>query len=96
MSWGKNIGRLLGDSVANQQIVVQDGFNLTMNTTKYMIITDSFEFESAPTHFYKWAAVVTVLGTILLDFSADNCQTPARTYLLDVCVSGMYIYLVKI
>ena len=23
----------------------------------------------------------------MLDFSADNCQTPSRAYLLDVCLS---------
>lgn len=28
--------------------------------------------------------IFTVLGIILLDFSADNCLTPARTYLLDI------------
>lgn len=33
---------------------------------------------------YKWAILVTVLGTILLDFCADNCMTPSRAYLLDV------------
>lgn len=37
--------------------------------------------------FHKWAAIVTILGTICLDFSADTCQTPARTYMLDTCIS---------
>ncbi|XP_055703636.1 proton-associated sugar transporter A-like [Phlebotomus papatasi] len=33
-----------------------------------------------------WAIFLTVLGTIVLDFSADNCQTPSRAYLLDMCL----------
>lgn len=33
-----------------------------------------------------WAAVITIIGVILLDFDADTCQTPARAYLLDVSV----------
>ncbi|KAE9527697.1 hypothetical protein AGLY_012770 [Aphis glycines] len=33
-----------------------------------------------------WAIFFTVLGTVLLDFDADACQSPARAYLLDICV----------
>uniref|UniRef100_A0A7G3AXE2 Putative proton-associated sugar transporter a n=2 Tax=Lutzomyia longipalpis TaxID=7200 RepID=A0A7G3AXE2_LUTLO len=33
-----------------------------------------------------WIIFCTVLGTIVLDFSADNCQTPSRAYLLDMCL----------
>lgn len=88
VSWGKNIGSLLGDNISTQEIVVANRQNSSKNFTKYVILSESFE--ATPAQFYKWSAVVTVLGTILLDFSADNCQTPARTYLLDVCISGMY------
>lgn len=35
-----------------------------------------------------WAIFFTVLGTVLLDFDADACQSPARAYLLDICVPG--------
>lgn len=35
-----------------------------------------------------WAVFFTVLGTVLLDFDADACQSPARAYLLDICVPG--------
>lgn len=31
----------------------------------------------------------TILGTVLLDFNADGCQSPARAYLLDITVAGM-------
>ncbi|KFB53937.1 AGAP010854-PA-like protein [Anopheles sinensis] len=33
---------------------------------------------------YKWAIVITIIGTILMDFNADNCMTPSRAYLLDI------------
>jgi len=37
-----------------------------------------------------WAVFFTVLGTVLLDFDADACQSPARAYLLDICVPGNF------
>uniref|UniRef100_A0AAG5DKB9 Uncharacterized protein n=1 Tax=Anopheles atroparvus TaxID=41427 RepID=A0AAG5DKB9_ANOAO len=33
---------------------------------------------------YRWAIVITIIGTILMDFNADNCMTPSRAYLLDI------------
>lgn len=38
---------------------------------------------------HPWGIFFTVLGTILLDFDADACQSPARAYLLDVTIAGM-------
>ena len=38
---------------------------------------------------HPWGIFFTVLGTVLLDFDADACQSPSRAYLLDVTVSGM-------
>ncbi|XP_075232164.1 loss of visual transmission isoform X2 [Lycorma delicatula] len=35
---------------------------------------------------HPWGIFFTVLGTVLLDFDADACQSPARAYLLDVTV----------
>lgn len=35
-----------------------------------------------PSH--SWGIFFTILGTVLLDFDADACQSPARAYLLDV------------
>lgn len=37
---------------------------------------------------HPWGVFFTVLGTVLLDFDADACQSPARAYLLDVTVPG--------
>ncbi|XP_063930780.1 proton-associated sugar transporter A [Zophobas morio] len=36
---------------------------------------------------HPWGILFTVLGTVLLDFDADACQSPARAYLLDVTIS---------
>lgn len=35
-----------------------------------------------------WPIFFTILGTVMLDFDADACQSPARAYLLDICVPG--------
>ena len=37
---------------------------------------------------HPWGIFFTVLGTVLLDFDADACQSPSRAYLLDVTVAG--------
>lgn len=36
---------------------------------------------------HPWGIFFTVLGTVLLDFDADACQSPSRAYLLDVTVA---------
>lgn len=38
----------------------------------------------SPPHMQPWSIAFTVIGTILLDFCSDACQSPSRTYLLDV------------
>ncbi|XP_058128178.1 proton-associated sugar transporter A [Anopheles ziemanni] len=35
---------------------------------------------------HPWGIFFTILGTVLLDFDADACQSPARAFLLDVTV----------
>lgn len=35
-----------------------------------------------PSHY--WGVLFTIIGTVLLDFDADACQSPSRAYLLDV------------
>lgn len=82
--WGKQIGLFIeGDAVGINQTIAKSNesyFNHTVQST---------DSGNKP-HLYIWAAVITVIGMIFLDFSADTCQTPARTYLLDVCISGNY------
>ncbi|XP_071444892.1 proton-associated sugar transporter A [Hetaerina americana] len=40
----------------------------------------------APPPSHPWGLFFTILGTALLDFDADACQSPSRAYLLDVTV----------
>ncbi|XP_055585955.1 proton-associated sugar transporter A [Uranotaenia lowii] len=37
-----------------------------------------------PSH--PWGIFFTILGTVLLDFDADACQSPSRAYLIDVTI----------
>jgi hypothetical protein len=39
---------------------------------------------------HPWSVFFTILGTMLLDFDADACQSPSRAYLLDVTVPGKW------
>lgn len=95
--WGKNIGILLGDNstatIVNTGAAVAARM-LDTNQTHSANLTNIYEYneisdvDNSAVPFYKYAAIITILGTICLDFSADTCQTPARTYMLDICVSG--------
>lgn len=40
---------------------------------------------------HPWGIFFTILGTILLDFDADACQSPSRAYLLDVLIPGKHL-----
>merc|ERR1719189_1836598 len=51
--------------------------------------TESPDFLTSPTpsqphHSHPWGIFFTIIGTVLLDFDADACQSPSRAYLLDV------------
>ncbi|CAB0036072.1 unnamed protein product [Trichogramma brassicae] len=54
--------------------------NATMTTTTTTIEPPLVQ----PSH--SWGIFFTILGTVLLDFDADACQSPARAYLLDVTI----------
>ena len=49
--------------------------------------------ESPPKDLYRyhpWGIFFTIIGTVLLDFDADACQSPSRAYLLDVTLPGQF------
>ncbi|CAH1988937.1 unnamed protein product [Acanthoscelides obtectus] len=53
--------------------------------------TEPLPRSTVPSHelpplYHSWGVFFTILGTVLLDFDADGCQSPARAYLLDVTV----------
>ena len=41
--------------------------------------------------YHPWGIFFTIIGTVLLDFDADACQSPSRAYLLDVTLPGIYL-----
>lgn len=47
--------------------------------------TTTTSFSAADTS-HPWGVFFTIIGTVLLDFDADACQSPSRAYLLDVTV----------
>jgi hypothetical protein len=51
------------------------------------VITNS-TLEPDANYPHPWSVFFTVLGTVLLDFDADACQSPSRAYLLDITVPG--------
>lgn len=74
---GEDIGHALGDFYPSRD----------MNQTVYdnSSVAPSMNDADYP---HPWGIFFTILGTVLLDFNADSCQSPARAYLLDVCLPG--------
>ena len=53
----------------------------------------STDADSPPKDLYRyhpWGIFFTIIGTVLLDFDADACQSPSRAYLLDVTLPGLF------
>ncbi|XP_037950169.1 proton-associated sugar transporter A [Teleopsis dalmanni] len=80
--YGQDLGALLGDT----------GYNYTTNILNLNYTSDAgsvaaliADTEPPSAGNFKYAAILTIIGMVLLDFDADTCQTPARTYLLDMC-----------
>ena len=65
------------------------------NNTNIVFEDDNYSIdrETAPKDNYKyhpWGIFFTIIGTVLLDFDADACQSPSRAYLLDVTLPGQF------
>lgn len=97
---GETIGYALGDEsppkpayhVASHRISASGtGFNSSV-TSKNDIVMDIPQYNNS----HPWGVFFTILGTVLLDFDADACQSPARAYLLDVTVPGEFEVLLNI
>ena len=79
-------GRLSGSDYEYHKTMAEIYSNNSRNIDpdeEYGDPSDEFDHENHP-----WGIFFTVLGTVLLDFDADACQSPSRAYLLDVTVSG--------
>uniref|UniRef100_A0A182Q3U6 Sucrose transporter n=1 Tax=Anopheles farauti TaxID=69004 RepID=A0A182Q3U6_9DIPT len=77
LPFGETIGHWLGDIGESSEPVINNTVTIDRNYKP-------FESSTAKSEHYKWAIVITILGTILLDFCADSSQAPSMAYLLDV------------
>ncbi|XP_075166672.1 solute carrier family 45 member 1 [Haematobia irritans] len=86
--YGKDLGVLLGDegfTPNNSSLHLNENYSAHDGTVAALMGPEN-EGEIASASNFKFAAILTILGMVLLDFDADTCQTPARTYLLDMCI----------
>lgn len=65
--------------------------NETTSTTKSAVLAhrataSETETINVSNTSHPWGIFFTIIGTVLLDFDADACQSPSRAYLLDVTV----------
>uniref|UniRef100_T1PEM2 Major Facilitator Superfamily protein n=1 Tax=Musca domestica TaxID=7370 RepID=T1PEM2_MUSDO len=86
--YGKDLGLLLGDegyTNGNVTLPLNSNYTIHEGSVAAQMAMDSEDGGFSASKF-KFAAILTILGMVLLDFDADTCQTPARTYLLDMCI----------
>jgi hypothetical protein len=81
---GEDIGRALGDYYPSLERP-PNGTDTPSNRTE----DGNSTLAPDANYPHPWSVFFTVLGTVLLDFDADACQSPSRAYLLDVTVPGM-------
>jgi len=81
---GEDIGRALGDYYPSLERP-PNGTDTPGNRTE----DGNSTLAPDANYPHPWSVFFTVLGTVLLDFDADACQSPSRAYLLDVTVPGM-------
>ncbi|XP_039432327.1 proton-associated sugar transporter A [Culex pipiens pallens] len=82
---GEDLGYAFGDVdpyARNSTLPVQSV--LPHRATALEAEETSEEVLTRPSH--PWAIFFTILGTVMLDFDADACQSPSRAYLLDVTI----------
>eukprot|EP00090_Calanus_glacialis_P021004 TRINITY_DN3242_c0_g1_i3.p1 TRINITY_DN3242_c0_g1~~TRINITY_DN3242_c0_g1_i3.p1 ORF type:complete len:677 (+),score=185.82 TRINITY_DN3242_c0_g1_i3:131-2161(+) len=95
---GKDLGKLMGDKYYERNTEPPVG-RLTEDQTpdgwgdeeyeeahlRGNLTTGSYPTPPPDLHTYHpWGIFFTIIGTVLLDFDADACQSPSRAYLLDV------------
>ena len=83
---GEEIGYSMGDfySLANETLSLNQTKMLPHRTTAIDSDQEFSEMLTTESSSHKWGIFFTILGTVLLDFDADSCQSPSRAYLLDV------------
>lgn len=88
---GEAIGYALGDyypeaEETNSSSIVTKSIQPHRSTASETVFDDTVN-QITP---HPWGIFFTILGTVLLDFDADACQSPARAYLLDVTIPGEF------
>ncbi|KAK5649374.1 hypothetical protein RI129_000403 [Pyrocoelia pectoralis] len=84
---GEYFGYLAGDIPPAQNFTIETVLSHRSSALAYerndTLIEEEDELKLG---YHPWGIFFTILGTVLLDFDADACQSPARAYLLDVTV----------
>lgn len=87
---GENLGYWFGDVDPHLQAAAMNTtYNITynyLNIIPHKTTASKSENVVYSKTSHPWGIFFTVLGTVLLDFDADACQSPSRAYLLDVCI----------
>lgn len=83
---GEDIGYALGDfyTMPNETMLRNQTKLLPHRTTAIDSDQEFSEMLTTESSSHTWGIFFTILGTVLLDFDADACQSPSRAYLLDV------------
>ena len=96
---GKALGKMMGDKYYDREIDAPTGrIFMEEDTTEDVwnnstgLYDDDEEMSVTPPPdlhtYHPWGIFFTIIGTVLLDFDADACQSPSRAYLLDVTLPG--------
>ncbi|XP_049305957.1 proton-associated sugar transporter A isoform X1 [Bactrocera dorsalis] len=83
---GEQLGYWFGDDYQELHSSIINVTNTSLNMVSHRVTASQNEIHSVPQNKHPWGIFFTVLGTVLLDFDADACQSPARAYLLDICL----------
>lgn len=93
---GESLGYAMGDYKppnATKAISVTSQRGLAVSEADFKekesnVSIRNLEINQTDGSVHSWGIFFTILGTVLLDFDADACQSPARAYLLDVTIVG--------
>ena len=82
---GKSLGILLGDTYT-YTAVFNNSSGSRSNSTMFNASEEVTPDSSQRDFHNPWGLFFTIVGVVLLDLNCDGCQSPSRTYMLDVCV----------
>lgn len=91
---GEELGYLFGDYDPSADGAIINGTeasNVTIAQVGRLMPSGTGNVVATGITPHPWGIFFTILGTVLLDFDADACQSPARAYLLDVTIPGEII-----